>query len=278
VRAGTLIAAFFSATLVCALAAAAYGQTAEQGGGRPPPEVGDEVQVIGQNPAELRSQIQRAEQVFYDRFNAINSRDEFDITCDYQVQTGSKMPRRVCQANFWAVAQAKAAHEGVLRQHGSANAGSAQFEGEARAKQQELAEEMRRLVATDPELARDASRLGVLQQALARRSAADSDQDVPPDVVITKGKVGSGAWEHALQWRTFTIANPSAKLRAIEVHCSGRTETLQWSEDAEWRLPDDWADCGLLVEARAGTTFTLYEFKNAANERSNEEPKPASAP
>ena len=263
--------------LWCAAAAcaAAHGQAAAPAGATsPPPDVGDEVQVIGRSPAELRLQIQQAEQVFYDRFNAINSRDEFDITCDFQVQTGSKMPRRVCRANFWGVAQAKAAHEGVLRQHGSANAGSAQFEGEARAKQQQLAEEMRRLVATDPELARDASRLGILQQALARHSASDGDQEVPPDVVVTKGKIGAGAWEHALQWRTFTIANPSAKFRTIEVHCGGRTESLQWEENAEWRLPEDWTDCGLLVEARAGTTFTLYEFKSGVNDRS----KPGATP
>jgi hypothetical protein len=261
--------------LCCAAACAgAHGQAATQAGvAKPPPDVGDEVQVEGHNVAALRAEIQQAEQVFYDRFNAINSRDEFDITCDYQVQTGSKMPRRVCRANFWGVSEAKAAHEGVLRQHGTGNAGSAQFESEARGKEQQLEAEMRGLVATDPELGRAAFRLGALHQALAQqlaRSQVPGPEDRPPttsgqaapeDAGVTQVKIGAKPWEQALQWRTFTIANASGKLRSVEVHCSGSTERLQWEDGVEWRLPDDWKECGLRVDARAGTTFTLYEFK-----------------
>ena len=269
-----------ASVLGCAAAACwgAYGQTsANTGAARPPPDIGDEVRVEGHHVAVLRAEIQHAEQVLYDRFNAINSSDDFDITCDYQVQTGSKMPRRVCRAKFWGVAQARAAHEGVLRQQGTASAGSAQFEGEARGKQEQLAAEMRRLVATDKELGLAAFRLGELQIALKQeldrsgrpaptsgedRSPAPSIRDVPLDAAVSHVEIrGNKSWERALQRRTFSITNPSDKLRSIEVRCRGRTERLQWEEGVEWRLPDDWQDCGLRVEARAGTTFTLYEFE-----------------
>ena len=131
------------------------------------------------------------------------------------------------------------------------------------------------LVTADPELGRAASRLGTLQQALAQqqrqsgpppqsaggRSREANDLNVPPDAGVTKVQIGANPWEQALQWRTFTIANPSGKLRSVEVRCSGHTERLQWEEGVEWRLADSWKECGLRVEARAGTTFTLYEFK-----------------
>jgi len=254
-----------------------HGQVATEAGvARSPPDVGDVVQVEGQHVAALRAEIQQAEQILYNRFNAINSSDEFDIACDYQVQTGSKMPRRVCRANFWGTSQARAAHEGVLRQQGAANLGSAQFEAEARGKQQELAAEMRRLVTTDPELGQAAFRLGELQVALAQqlahytraalpsgedRSPTASLRDVPLEAGVTHVQIGAKPWEQALQRRTFAIANPSDKLRSIEVRCSGRTERVPWEEGVEWRLPDAWRDCSLRVEARAGTTFTLYEFE-----------------
>jgi len=267
------------AVLLCCAAAAGAGihgqAVTETGVARPPPDVGDEVQVEGRSVAGLRAEIQKAEQVFYDRFNAINSRDEFDIECDYQVQTGSKMPRRVCRANFWGASQARAAHEGVLRQQGTGNLGSAQFEAEARTKEQQLEAEIRQMVAADPDLGRAAFQLGALHQALAQqlarsqvpgapaggRSPTTSRQDAPSDAGVTRAQIGAKPWEQALQWRTFTIANPSGKLRAVEVHCGGRTERLQWEDGVEWRLPDDWKDCALRVDARAGTTFTLYEFR-----------------
>jgi hypothetical protein len=43
-----------------------------------PPDVGDEIIVLGKSWAEIRAQIQRAQEAVYDRFNEINSNDEFD--------------------------------------------------------------------------------------------------------------------------------------------------------------------------------------------------------
>ena len=250
-----------------AVSAGAYGQPAPQGGNAKPPDVGDEIQVEGRSVAALRAEIQRAEQVLYDRFNAINSRDEFDISCEYEVQTGSKMPRRVCRANFWRVSQARAAHEGVLRQQGTGGTSPSAFQAEALSKQQLLAAEMRRLVAEDPELGQAAFRLGSLQQALVQHAppriaaAAADGQGIPHDAHVTHAQIGDKPWDQALQWRTFMIVNLSGKLRSAEVRCTGLTERLQWEEGVEWRLPDDWKSCSLRVDARAGTTFALYEFE-----------------
>ena len=250
-----------------AVSVGAYGQPAPQGGGAKPPEVGDEIQVEGRRVAALRAEILRAEQVLYDRFNAINSRDEFDISCEYEVHTGSKMPSRVCRAEFWRVSQARAAHEGVLRIHGTAGTAPSQFQAEALSKQQLLAAEMRRLVIEDPELGQAAFNLGSLQQELVRHAppgikSSDADaQGIPHDARVTHVEIGDKPWDQALQWRIFSIVNLSGKLRSAEVRCIGLTERLRWEDGVEWRLPDDWTSCSLRVDARAGTTFALYEFE-----------------
>jgi hypothetical protein len=134
-------------------------------------------------------------------------------------------------------------------------------------KQQLLAAEMRRLVTEGPELGQAAFRLGSLQQALLQHappgitSAAADDQGIPHDARVTHVQIGDKPWDQALQWRIFSIVNLSGKLRSAEVRCIGLTEPLRWEESVEWRLADDWTSCSLRVDARAGTTFALYEFE-----------------
>ena len=135
---------------------------------------------------------------------------------------------------------------------------------------------MRRLAATDTELAQAAFRLGTLEQALSqgrmpmpattgtqeRVLTAGEGQELPyRAAVVADVHIGPEPWTHALKWRTFTIANLFGELRSLEIRCNGRTERLQWEQGVEWRLPDDWRSCSLRVEAPAGTTFALYEFQ-----------------
>ena len=265
-------------SLCCAVAvcAGAHGQQGAQDAARPP-DVGDEIVVEGRNFAVLRLEIQRAEEALYDRFNAINSRDEFDISCDYEVLTGSKIPRRVCRANFWRTSEARAAHETVLGLQGSAFSFDAQqFEAQALYKHSLLAAEMRRVAAADPELQQAAFRLGTLEQALSQRRMPMPPTAGTEERVLTSGEgqqlpygaavvadvhIGPEPWHHVLRWPTFTIANLFGELRSLEVRCNGQTERLQWEQGAEWKLPADWKSCTLRVDAPAGTTFALYEFE-----------------
>ena len=263
---------------MCCAAAACASAHAQQppNGSTPPPDVGDEVVVQGRNFGTLRLEIQRAEEALYARFNAINSKDEFDITCDREVLTGSKIPRRVCRANFWRTSEARAAHETVLGLQGSSSFGAQQFEAQALYKQSLLAAELRRLAATDPELKQAAFRLGTLEQALSERrlptpSAAGTEERAPtsgdgkqpPDdaTIVADVRIGREPWTHMLKWQTFTIANLSGELRSLEVRCDGQMERLQWEQGVEWKLPDDWKSCTLRIDAREGTTFALYEFQ-----------------
>ena len=153
--------------LICLAVAACGSARAQQDSSASAPDVGDEIIVQGRTFGQLRLEIQRAEEALYERFNAINSKDEYDITCDYEKLTGSKIPRRVCRANFWRTSEARASHETVLSMQGSSAFGAEQFQAQALYKQSLLAEEMRRLASTDPELQQAAFKLGTLEQALA---------------------------------------------------------------------------------------------------------------
>lgn len=54
--------------------ALAQGTDSEKSASTSPPSVGDEVIVLGKSWGEIRTQIHRAEELVYDRFNEINRR------------------------------------------------------------------------------------------------------------------------------------------------------------------------------------------------------------
>jgi hypothetical protein len=58
----------------------------------------DEIVVLGRIN-QLRTEVQRTEEAFYDRFNEINSDHKLDIHCRLEPLINSHIPRRVCAAN-----------------------------------------------------------------------------------------------------------------------------------------------------------------------------------
>jgi len=158
------LAAVLSAGSACGMAAAQQADSAADETPAAPP-VADEVVVRGQNPASLRAEIELAENAFYERFNAINSRDEFDIACRDEVLIGSKIPRRICAPKFARAADA-AYSEGTVRGlQGSSFAGSPQqYEGLKQVKHGQLQKELRELAIKDAQLLEALTRLVTLQQ------------------------------------------------------------------------------------------------------------------
>ena len=75
----------------------------------------DEVIVPGRAPPNLRLEIERLEVAVYDRFNALNSNDEYDIRCFERAPTGSNIPLRTCAPNFVIEAEARAARSRAAR-------------------------------------------------------------------------------------------------------------------------------------------------------------------
>jgi hypothetical protein len=79
------------------------------GGAAAPGESGalDEVTVTGKKLSQLQHEVIEAEDSFYQRFNALNTQDEFDIHCQMERETGTIIPHRQCRVRFLVDAAAE---------------------------------------------------------------------------------------------------------------------------------------------------------------------------
>jgi hypothetical protein len=159
------------ALIVCVCAQAASAQEPSES------VVTDEVIVRGRTAEALRFEIERAENAMFERFNAINSHDDFDIRCTLEVRTGTHIPQRVCAPVFLRNAQATAGRDTVRSLQGSPVGGnSAQVQaGWASYRYSQLEDEMRRLVQQDEQL------LAAMQRVLALRGIDESATEPTPD-------------------------------------------------------------------------------------------------
>lgn len=131
---------------------------------QPPADI-DEVVVPGNRPENLRVEIERLEGAVYERWNALNSTDDFDIRCLEQIPTGSNIPSRTCVPNFVIEAESRAARDRVVDARSSANRRDhAESPASLEQKSRELTEEMQRVARQDEQLLRDLVRLDELRQ------------------------------------------------------------------------------------------------------------------
>jgi len=125
----------------------------------------DEIIVRGKTPPALRLEIERAENAVYERFNAINSTDDFDIHCTLEIATGTHIPQRVCAPVFLRNAQATAGKDRGRELQGFGSAGSEQIQaGMASYRYLRIEDEMRRLAGEDQEFLAALRRLTELRQ------------------------------------------------------------------------------------------------------------------
>ena len=241
-----------------------------------PPAVGDEIIVEGRGLGALRSEIIRAEELVFARFNDINSDDEFDIDCRMEIPLGSRIPRRVCRANYWRDVEVDIADEALRWMQGSAYSGPGQTaRGLQPYKGKLLHDEIRQLAAQDEQFRAALTELGTAQLELAGEtgappSAADSaSRQVPAGEdglpygaeSVIEVRVGRRPWTQALTRRTFTLAHAYGEIRSVEVECTERKARLQYEIGVEWNIPETWGSCSLIVDASRDTTFALYEFE-----------------
>jgi hypothetical protein len=68
----------------------------------------DEIIVYGDlSLAQLRRQMHKASEAFFDVYNDINSDDQFDIFCDYETRLGERRRTHVCRPRFALKAEAR---------------------------------------------------------------------------------------------------------------------------------------------------------------------------
>ena len=127
----------------------------------------DEIIVRGRTPPALRVEIERAENAVFERFNAIASNSEFEIHCQLQTETGTRIPQRVCAPDFLRQAQERSGRDVVLALQGFSGAQSEQFyAGQSAVDYKRLAAEMHKLAGEDPEF------FSALQHLVELREAA----------------------------------------------------------------------------------------------------------
>jgi hypothetical protein len=229
----------------------------------------EEIIVIGRI-GELRHQVRIAEEAVYDRFNEINSDDDFDIHCRRQPMPGSRILVRVCVSNSWRELEADYGEAMLLQMRGQFGGSPEQYRGQQQYMQRRLRDEMVRLATQDEDLLQAVVRLANAQQALGVKTGlrptkslqvTPGDDGLPYDAQqMFQVRIGRDAWSHALTQRTFTIAEVTGDIRDVDVQCDQGTTRIEYAAYLDWTLPGGWSRCTLRVEAKRDTTFALYEF------------------
>lgn len=119
----------------------------------PGPSLPERVIVRGQAPpSAYRRRVDQAVQATWDAFNDANSDDQFDVHCDYEAHTGTRIPQYVCRPKFLDDAEHRAG-AGFQLLDKNAGLGIQQIEA-ARSfyMQQRLEGELNGLAASDPAL------------------------------------------------------------------------------------------------------------------------------
>lgn len=148
-----------------ALAALAAPAVAQDTSPSPATAAPDEVVVPGRKPEQVRVEIERLENAVYERFNALNSNDDFDIHCFEQAPTGSNIPERKCWPNFALRSDQRAAGASLNRMHGLGGGGSQKERMGLEQKGKELTAEIQRVAREDEQLMRDLTRLAELKES-----------------------------------------------------------------------------------------------------------------
>ena len=127
----------------------------------------DEVVVPGRRPENLRVEIERLERVVYERWNALNSNNEFDIHCLESEPTGSNITQTRCAPNFVIEAESRAAEDSIDGARSSATSRNSDYMQTMQEKSRQLNAEMQRIAREDEPFLRDLVRLDELRQLQA---------------------------------------------------------------------------------------------------------------
>jgi len=126
----------------------------------------------------LRMEIERAETDVYNLFNELNSNDDFDVTCEEIVYTGSLIPQRTCMAAFLreemayqtqTFVQSIPLGDGLGAPGGGVLLDFETVQGEVRQKAEAMEQEMIRLAVENPDFAAMLVRLSRLIGLLEER-------------------------------------------------------------------------------------------------------------
>ena len=115
----------------------------------------EEITVVGEKTLlNLKFAAYRAEEDFFELFNELNEKDEFDVFCDNESNTYSRVKRRRCWSPFEREIEEDAIRDmvGASGQLGGGTRMLPRNEGLIRAKRKQQAEMLQQMVLENPEL------------------------------------------------------------------------------------------------------------------------------
>lgn len=109
----------------------------------------EEITVVGEKSLlNVKFAAYQAEQDFFNLFNALNENDEFDVFCDEEASTYSRIKRRRC----WSPFEREIDEEQLRYQWETGGGLPVRNEGLVRAKRKQQAEMLKQMVVENPEL------------------------------------------------------------------------------------------------------------------------------
>ena len=131
----------------------------------------EEIRVYGtKSLLRMRHEVDIAEEVFFDQFNALNSDDDFDIHCYREAKTGSRIKRRVCTANYFRRLEAEATRNTRLSLQATGSAVFLDPTAEIRKMDKLLLEKMEKLAGENPGL------LKALEEFVGMKKAYEAER------------------------------------------------------------------------------------------------------
>jgi hypothetical protein len=153
------------------------------------PEVAgaEEVIVSGRTAEQVRLEIELVENDVYERFNELNSDDDFDILCSAHAPTGSNIPVRSCRPAFVLRAEQRAAGASLHRMQGGAYGTAPNERVYLQKKGEELTAEIQRIAREDEQLMRGLTRLAELNEIVAGEPPAPREPQSAPAIESDAG-------------------------------------------------------------------------------------------
>lgn len=146
---------------------------------------------------EIRHAMVRIEDRFYERYNELNTNDDFDVHCRREARVGTRIERRYCRAVYENKAYENEGRQGFINLQGLRDQAAPLPQGSVsppvpaiaaiEARREEFRKNMRDVVSRDPELIdllRERAELGQRFEAMRRRlfgpKPPPEDEDAAP--------------------------------------------------------------------------------------------------
>jgi TonB family protein len=85
------------------------------------------------------------------------------------------------------------------------------------------------------------------------------------DFIIVKGEISSdGDWWHSLSRKRFIFSDIIGTLDTVELRCANKRQKYTVAEDTEWKIPDSWGRCRIMVVGDTQANFNLVEIRLGA--------------